>query len=142
MVTGRVPFEGKNPSAVMHKHLKSELVPPDHINPKLSAGCAQVIEMMMAKDPADRYQNATDLLEDLELIAKGEPPHFARRTLDHTQFTAAMTDEVKAPLVLKAPEAQHAPRLLDSTAFTVVLIILAFSVLANIILLALTLSGS
>ena len=49
MVTGRVPFEGKNPSAVMHKHLKADLVPPDHLNPKLSGGCAQVIEMMMAK---------------------------------------------------------------------------------------------
>ena len=30
MVTGRVPFSGKNPTEVMHKHLKSELVPPDH----------------------------------------------------------------------------------------------------------------
>jgi hypothetical protein len=37
MVTGSVPFDGKNPSAVMHKHLKAELVnPPDHVNPKLS----------------------------------------------------------------------------------------------------------
>src|SRR4029077_3416670 len=51
MVTGNVPFDGKNPSAVMHKHLKAELVAPDHVNPKLSAGISEVIEMMMMKDP-------------------------------------------------------------------------------------------
>ena len=51
MVTGNVPFDGKNPSSVMHKHLKAELVPPDHVNPKLSAGISEVIEMMMAKKP-------------------------------------------------------------------------------------------
>ncbi len=81
MVTGRVPFEGKNPSAVMHKHLKNELTPPDHLNPKLSAGCAQVIEMMLAKSSKARYQNAGDLLEDLALIAKGETPHYANKGL-------------------------------------------------------------
>ena len=30
-------------SAVMHKHLKSELVPPDHVNPKLSAGISEAL---------------------------------------------------------------------------------------------------
>ena len=27
MVTGKLPFEGRNPSEVMHKHLKAALVP-------------------------------------------------------------------------------------------------------------------
>jgi serine/threonine protein kinase len=72
MVTGNVPFDGKNPSAVMHKHLKAELVPPDHVNPKLSAGVSEVIEMMMAKSPKARYQNCRDLLIDLRAVRKGE----------------------------------------------------------------------
>ena len=38
LVTGRVPFEAPTPAAVMHKHLKEPLVPPDHINTNLSAG--------------------------------------------------------------------------------------------------------
>jgi serine/threonine protein kinase len=134
MVTGRVPFEGKNPSAVMHKHLKTELIPPDHVNPKLSAGCAQVIEMMMTKDPSDRYQTAADLIVDLERISRGEAPHFARQALDHTQFTAALTDEVAMPPTVKE-EPPREPRLIDSPVFTGVLIILAFSVLVNLILL-------
>jgi eukaryotic-like serine/threonine-protein kinase len=32
LVTGKVPFEGPTPAAVMHKHLKEPLVPPDHVN--------------------------------------------------------------------------------------------------------------
>ncbi|MCK4850719.1 MAG: serine/threonine protein kinase [Phycisphaerae bacterium] len=87
MVTGRVPFEGPNPSAIMHKHLKQELVPPDHINTKLSAGTAEVIEMMMAKKRDDRYKNAKDMLMDLECIAKGESPLLARERLDAKLLT-------------------------------------------------------
>ncbi|MCA9295866.1 MAG: serine/threonine protein kinase [Phycisphaerales bacterium] len=99
MVTGRVPFEGKNPSAVMHKHLKADLVPPDHINPKLSAGCALVIEMMLAKSPGDRYQSATDLLTDLKAIADGESPHFAQRNLDLSTIAETITGPADLPPV-------------------------------------------
>ncbi len=134
MVTGKVPYEAKNPSAVMHKHLKSELVPPDHLNPKISAGCAQVIEMMMAKSPEDRYQDATDLLVDLEHISKGEPPHFARNQFDTASFTAALTDEASAPITIKREEPKQ-PSFVETPAFTIMSIILAISVLANIVFL-------
>ncbi len=87
MVTGRVPFEGPNPSAIMHKHLKQELIPPDHVNTKLSAGTAEVIEMMMAKNRDDRYKSAKDMLVDLECITKGESPLLARERLDAKLLT-------------------------------------------------------
>jgi serine/threonine-protein kinase len=79
MVTGSVPFDGKNPSSVMHKHLKADLAPPDHVNPKLSAGISEVIEMMMAKDPRKRYKNCRDLLIDLKALKAGQPPVIARK---------------------------------------------------------------
>ncbi|MFO0837960.1 MAG: serine/threonine-protein kinase [Phycisphaerae bacterium] len=87
MVTGRVPFEGPTPSAVMHKHLKETLVPPDHLNTKLTAGCAAMIEMMMAKDRDKRYADCAQLIEDLELLARGQAPHYAQPGLDHDSFT-------------------------------------------------------
>ena len=92
MVTGRVPFEGPNPSAIMHKHLKQELVPPDHLNNKLSAGTAEVIEMMMFKDRKDRYKCAKDVLMDLECINKGEPPLLARERLN-TRLLSSLAEE-------------------------------------------------
>jgi len=87
MLTGRVPFEGPNPSAIMHKHLKQQLIPPDHINTNISAGTAEVIEMMMAKNRDDRYKNAKDMLVDLECVAKGESPLLARERLDAKALT-------------------------------------------------------
>lgn len=140
MVTGRVPFEGKNPSAVMHKHLKSPLTPPDHVNPNISPGCAQVIEMMMAKDPAERYQNATDLLHDLELIAQGQPPHFAHHSLDLTEVATSIASEAasqpSAPVVQQRPGA-----VTDSPMFMILWVLLGLSLLANVVMVAMLILG-
>ncbi len=82
MVTGKVPFEGPTPAAIMQKHLKEPLVPPDHLNPKLSTGLAEVVERMMAKDRNRRYASTSDLLTDLERVARGEAPLQAREGFD------------------------------------------------------------
>ncbi len=82
MVTGKVPFEGSTPSAVMHKHLKEELVPPDHLNTKLSAGIAEIIETMLAKQRDERYASTKDVISDLDSVAEGGPPFQARKRYD------------------------------------------------------------
>jgi eukaryotic-like serine/threonine-protein kinase len=97
MVTGNVPFDGKNPSAVMHKHLKAELVPPDHVNARLSAGISEVIEMMMAKDARKRHQTAKDLLVDLRAVRKGDAPPIAHRDrLPETDLASLAAAEAAA----------------------------------------------
>ena len=83
MVTGQVPFDGSSPSAVMHKHLKDPLLPPDHINHSLSSGIGEIIEVMMAKSPDDRYPSMTEVISDIEAVRNGEPPFQARKTYDH-----------------------------------------------------------
>lgn len=90
MVTGRVPFEAPTPSAVMHKHLKDPLTPPDHINPNISVGLAEVIEVMMAKNREERYANCALLLEDLDAVGRGEPPLQA-----HKQFDAGVLSNLE-----------------------------------------------
>lgn len=90
MVTGRVPFSGKTPNEVMNKHLKAPLTPPDHVTPQLSPGTAQIIEMMLAKDPADRYREAGQLLEDLDLVARGDSPEHARGATDLAAVAATI----------------------------------------------------
>lgn len=82
MVTGRVPFMADDPAEVMRKHLKEELIPPDHINTKLSAGTSEVIEVMMAKRKEDRYNNVEELLTDLEAVRNGQPPLRAHKRFD------------------------------------------------------------
>jgi serine/threonine-protein kinase len=88
MVTGRVPFEGPDTSSILLKHLDEPLVPPDHINPKLTIGMCEVIELCMAKKPAKRYANTTDLIEDLQAVADGQSPVQAHKLIDLSTLTA------------------------------------------------------
>jgi serine/threonine-protein kinase len=104
MVTGNVPFDGKNPSAVMHKHLKTPIVPPDHVNPRLSAGISEIIEMMMAKDPKDRYQNCKDLLTDLKVVREGKSPPIAHKDFGGAELAAIAEAEASAPAVLQVDQ--------------------------------------
>ncbi|NJL30597.1 MAG: serine/threonine protein kinase [Phycisphaerales bacterium] len=118
MVTGQVPFDGPNPSAVMHKHLKSELTPPDRINPKLSTGLCEIIEICMAKDRKQRYNSTSDLLTDLEAVARGEAPIQARQKFDIGKLSVlAEGTEIKPepePDVQSSP-ADKKPPLMDPT---------------------------
>jgi serine/threonine protein kinase len=82
LVTGRPPFEADTPSAVMHKHLKQPLKPPDHINTALSAGISEIIEVAMAKKREDRYASTRDMLEDLRAVQTGQSPTHARRSVN------------------------------------------------------------
>jgi len=82
MVTGRVPFMAEDPSDVMRKHLREQLIPPDHINTSLSAGISEVIEVMMAKKKEDRYSNVDELLADLDAVRNGQPPLRAHKRFD------------------------------------------------------------
>jgi eukaryotic-like serine/threonine-protein kinase len=78
MLTGKPPYTAPTPQQVMQKHVTGTLTPPDHLNPKLSSGVSEVVEVMMSKRPKDRYKSTVDLLVDLRTIAAGEPPRIAR----------------------------------------------------------------
>lgn len=139
MVTGAVPFEGKNPSAVMHKHLKAELVPPDHVNPKLSAGVSEIIEMMMAKDPRRRYQSCKDVLIDLRAVHKGEAPPLAHKDILGEADLAAVAAAEASSETAEIPVDQSRPQEVRPwlmTAFIVTLCVALLSLLFNVILIA------
>lgn len=106
MVTGKVPFDGPNPSAVMHKHLKEDLVPPDHINPRLSSGIGEIIEVCMAKDRDQRYATTADLLEDIEAVSRGEAPLQARKRFDLSAL-ASLDRGQGAPAALVKRETEN-----------------------------------
>jgi serine/threonine-protein kinase len=86
LVTGRVPFMADDPAEVMRKHLKDQLVPPDHINTSLSAGVSEVIEVMMAKNKKDRYSSVEELLIDLKAVRAGEAPLRAHRRMNVSEL--------------------------------------------------------
>jgi len=114
MVTGQVPFEAETPTAVMHKHLKETLIPPDHINESLSSGIGEVVEVMMAKDRNRRYSTTGDLLMDLEAIAAGQPPLQARKTIDAGVLSGlagggGKDETIETPAILDQPQKSMLP---------------------------------
>ncbi len=82
MVTGQVPFPGKDVETVLRAHMEAELTPPDHLNSKLSSGLGEVVEILLAKDRDQRYRNAEDLIIDLECLLAGEAPKLARQKIE------------------------------------------------------------
>ena len=73
LLTGRPPFTGDTPVSVAYQHVSSELTPATQINPSLDLNLDRMLEVVLAKDPNNRYQDAIAMLEDLEHVIKGEP---------------------------------------------------------------------
>jgi tetratricopeptide (TPR) repeat protein len=68
MVTGRQPFLGEDPVKVIFGHIHDYPVSPTKLNPKVPQPLADCIMRLLEKDPASRYQSASDLLEVLRGI--------------------------------------------------------------------------
>jgi eukaryotic-like serine/threonine-protein kinase len=62
--------------------LKQALVPPDHLNTRLTSGVGEIIEVAMAKDREERYSSTEEMLEDLRAVRASNPPIHARRAVD------------------------------------------------------------
>lgn len=132
LVTGRVPFDGETPSAVMHKHLKERLIPADHINTALSAGIGEIIDVCMAKRREERYSTTKDLLEDLRTVQRKEPPVHAHRAIDLD--TLAQVEESGKTVDL-LPGQGEVRSLWSDPIVIAILSGLGVSIIANIILL-------
>lgn len=65
MITGRLPFEGESPIAVALKHVQEEPVKPSKINPRIPRAIEDIVLKCMEKDISKRYNNATEIINDL-----------------------------------------------------------------------------
>ncbi len=65
MVTGQVPFNGESPVSVAMKHVQEPVIPPSRLAGDIPEPLERIILKAMEKDPAHRYLNAKEFLEDL-----------------------------------------------------------------------------
>ena len=72
MLTGSRPFEGKL-EEVIGAILTRNPTAPRKRNPKISKRLESICQRAMAKQPADRYQTASELADDLQRYLSGVP---------------------------------------------------------------------
>jgi serine/threonine-protein kinase len=72
MLTGRVPFEGDNTVAIAMKQVAEEPPAPSAINPNVSPALDAVVLRALAKDPAQRFASAQEMIAALD-SAEADP---------------------------------------------------------------------
>jgi N-acetylneuraminic acid mutarotase len=128
LLTGRVPYQAETPWAVMLAHMSKPLPMPRALNPQISRAVETVLLKGLAKEPGDRYANASAFTAALADVAQAAPtptpptvvssqpmpeaPGGAAPTALYTPQTAAATPLPPAPVTeasasLAQPLAQH-----------------------------------
>ena len=96
-LTGRFPYQGASAIEIARQHLEGTLVPPNQVDPGIPEAVSKVVEKMMAKDPARRYQSAGKLAEDLALIKRGQNPSAGRTGVPRIQAPGSAGTKGAAP---------------------------------------------
>ncbi|NCG21318.1 MAG: AAA family ATPase [Rhodobacterales bacterium] len=66
LLTGRTPFPETNPRALLHAHLARDPAPIRQIVPQVPQVVADIVHRLLRKEPAQRYQTALGVADDLE----------------------------------------------------------------------------
>lgn len=80
LYTGVPPFRGNRPIAVLMQHVNVLPTPPDLVNPGISPALTQVILRCLAKDPRERFPNASSLVVALAKALNVAVPENLRRS--------------------------------------------------------------
>jgi serine/threonine-protein kinase len=70
MLSGKLPFSGPSPMAVMNERLLNYPVPPQVADPSISPELQEVLYRALERDPRNRYAKAHDFAWDLENLDK------------------------------------------------------------------------
>ncbi|MBO7620568.1 MAG: serine/threonine protein kinase, partial [Victivallales bacterium] len=73
-LSGRFPFIADTPEAIANLHVTAPLVPLKEVAPDISEPISNLVDIMMAKSPEDRYQDYDELEKDIQRVVNGEMP--------------------------------------------------------------------
>ena len=72
--TGRPPFRGESPFAILQQHIMTLPPLPEQFNPAISPALSAVIMRSLAKNPEERYPSAMALMGTLAVALNLTPP--------------------------------------------------------------------
>jgi serine/threonine-protein kinase len=93
LVTGAPPFTGDSPVSVAYQHVREDPRLPSSINPEIPPELDAILLKAMSKNPANRYQSAAEMRNDLLRALAGQ----------RVEATPVMGDEEKTTILAAPP---------------------------------------
>jgi serine/threonine-protein kinase len=93
LVTGAPPFRGDSPVAVAYQHVREDPRLPSSINPGVPPELDAILLKAMSKNPANRYQSAAEMRNDLLRALAGQ----------RVEATPVMGDAEKTTILSATP---------------------------------------
>ncbi|HVT19496.1 MAG TPA: AAA family ATPase, partial [Thermoanaerobaculia bacterium] len=81
MAAGRRPFRGEREQAVLYSLLHADPEPLARLRPEAPPELERIVGRLLMKDPAQRYQSAAEVIDDLQALARsalGDRPRHPR----------------------------------------------------------------
>ncbi len=115
LLTGHKPFSGSSMTTIMHQVVNVMPAKPSHFDKRLPAPLDDLIQTCLAKNPANRYQNAADFLAALHAaFAKVNEalviPGQASPSSSNQEATLYEPGAGPAPLLLPLAKIKQLPR--------------------------------
>ncbi len=98
LLTSQPLFKGDSPVSVAYQHVREAPVPPSQIDDEVTPAMDAIVLKSLAKDPRDRYQDASEFRDDIF------------RALNHQPVMAAMPVEAPTQVIANDPMTTTARR--------------------------------
>jgi serine/threonine-protein kinase len=93
LVTGAPPFTGDSPVSVAYQHVREDPRLPSSINPRVPPELDAIVLKALSKNPANRYQSAAEMRNDLLRALAGQ----------RVEATPVMGDDEKTTILGATP---------------------------------------
>ena len=101
LLSGAAPFTGSTPAEILASVVNNEPPPLSKIEPNLPTDLERVVNRLLCKDPAKRYDSATDLFEELKSVqmpAIGAGREVSLTVDSHNDQVAALSASPSRPI--------------------------------------------
>lgn len=139
LLVGRPPFTGDSPVSVAYQHVREQPVAPSQLDPEITPAMDAVVLKALAKDPADRYQTAREMRDDISRLLQGQTvlaPAAPTEVIPETTAVTAVVPPRRATgdtgtmtLTAQEPPAPAPPAKKGLSGGTVAIIVLILAVL-------------
>jgi serine/threonine-protein kinase len=105
MLTGSVPFSAESQVGVAMKHVRDPIPDVQALRPEMSAALAAIVERSTAKERANRYSDAAEMVADLEQALEIEAARAGATNGEATSVLRALPSDAAhiAPRRLRRP---------------------------------------